>query len=623
MSMSKKNEKREIKQDQLLPEWSFLHFCNEDRANSYVGGGMEISEQFLRAAEKDNLIKPILQVQGKIRQNDGTEKEGLVNHYSPHQIYLLAELRHNILDEDGNLRAPNTIDWYKERPKEQRPRYIEWGRGHSFWADNPKKRDEDEDNLWVGAHLLSEYLHNFLGLLHSFEQPKKEHYYYSEEKRRYWSNAPILEYDFKPLKSGNKKLLKIYGLDERKLNILRMSIGQFAEMTDPLAHWYYYIKRHPEWKKDLLKGDASLAQEIYHLYDLLTEVWEITTKNKAEPIFEFLYKDFGTPLYAPKTEYLHGEDTMAMKYTIQQFKKWKRKQDNKPFVSDKVLKKIAFVEKELNDYEKRYGDRSYAGNIRWAREEDNIKLEDLDEKTKWYVDNTFAQIKDAKVKEEIPRAIEHRLGDLQQELRQIFWDISEQFRDKENAAWQKINGNNLWMELSRERKFENLDRVQQIELANKERKKIEKEAKDWKEKSKDFHQTVSWFEDLAFCKVCRKKPVRLHIEDTSRNMWQVSLSVICDDCFANINQNSLTANDEWWKQTTQAEWKCDCIKKNYKGEPTNPMLYKFAYGNMATLKTQAGVPIKFTTLYGRAILEAKCPNCGKLNKRFIDWGWLP
>ena len=185
MSMSKKNEKREIKQDQLLPEWGFLRFCNEDRANSYVGGRMEISEQFLRAAEKDNLIKPILRVQGKIRQNDGTEKDGLVNHYSPHQIYLLAELRHNILDEDGNLRAPNTMDWYKERPKEQRPRYIEWGRGHSFWADNPKKRDEDEDNLWVGAHLLSEYLHNFLELLHSFEQPKKEHYYYPEEKRRY------------------------------------------------------------------------------------------------------------------------------------------------------------------------------------------------------------------------------------------------------------------------------------------------------------------------------------------------------------------------------------------------------------------------------------------------------
>ena len=73
MSMSKKNKKREIKKDQLLSERGFIHFCNDDPANSYVGGRMEITEQLLRAAEKDELLKPILQIGEKIRQADGRQ----------------------------------------------------------------------------------------------------------------------------------------------------------------------------------------------------------------------------------------------------------------------------------------------------------------------------------------------------------------------------------------------------------------------------------------------------------------------------------------------------------------------------------------------------------------------
>lgn len=609
--MSKKNEKREIKKDQLLQEWGFLRFCNEDPANSYVGGRMEINEPFLRAAEKDNLIKPLFQENGQVRQTDGTIKDGVVNYYSPHQIYLLTELKDNVLTENGYLwGGEKAIGWMYGAGEPKKLRMVAWGKS---WVNSESLGKAFSDE-WSSVLEVSKNLHSFLELLHSLE-PIPRHYG-AEEKQRYWSNASILEYNFEPLKIGGKKLLKTYDLDEKKLIILRRNVGQIAEMTDPLAHWYYYIKRHPEWKKDLLKGDASLAQEIYRLYDLLTEVWEVVAKEKSEPIFEFLHKDFGAPFYAPKTEYLHGEDIKALKYAIEQFKKWKRKKDNKSFVNDEAAKKMADVEKELNEYEKRYGDRTYAGNVRWYHEEEKIKLEDLDEKTKWYVNNTLAQIKDAKVEHEIPRAIESRLGDLKRELRQIFWSISQQFSEKENTAWQEINSNNLWMKLAREGKFEGLDHAQQVQLANTERKKIEAVAKGWKEKSKEFGQTVSWFADLTFCKVCRAKPVRLHIENTSRNMWQVALSVICDDCFANINHNSLTADDEWWKNNNQAEWRCERCDK---------LLYKFAYGNMLSAKTLNNVPVKIEVAYGRATMKAKCPNpeCGATNERFIDWGWLP
>lgn len=623
MSMSKKYEKREIKKDQLLPERGFIRFCNEDQANTYVGGRMEINEQFLRAAERDNFIKPLLQVGGKMRQNDGTEKDGLVNHYSPHQIYLLAELRHNIIDEDRNLRAPDTVDWYKERPKEQRPRYIEWGRGHSFWANNPKRRDEDEDNLWVGAHLLSEYLHSFLELLHSFEQPK-ERYYLPVEKRRYWSNAPITEYNFKPLKSGGKKLLAVYGLDERKLNILRRSIGQFAEVIDPLAHWHYYIEQHPEWKKDLLKGDASLAQELYRLYGLLTEVWEVIAKKKSEPIFEFIHQDFPHhPFWRPKIEYVGGEDIKALQYAIQQFKKWRQKKTNKPFATDEVTKKIDEAGKKFADYEKRYGDRSYAGSYREIVPEENLKIDDLDEGIERYVISILKQIKEQdtrikdeedeeketweeKVKNEISMAIMHRLSDLQRELRELFWDVSKQFSDKRSAAWQRERdfGNRWWME-NRE-KIKDLSHDERLKLANAERKKIIKEAKDWEGREKKFHQSVSWYADIVFCKSCREKPVRQHSENPS-NMWERNRSLICDDCLKNASEQTGVKGGEW-----------HC---NYCGK----LLYKFVAHNLISDVLINTANAKIRLEYGKMSIAARCPNrsCKRENEITVSWGWMP
>ena len=629
MNMSKKNEKREVKKDQLLPEWGFIRFCNEDQANTYVGGRMDINEHFLKAAEKDELIKPLLQIKEKQKQNDGTEKEVLVKYYSPYQIYILAELRKNILDEDGNLRAPDTIDWYKERPKEQRPRYISWGGGMSFWADNPKKRDREDDELWVGAHLVSDYLYRFLELLHSLEQPK-EHYYLPIEKRRYWNNAPITEYDFTPLKNG-KKLLSTYGLDEHKLNILRKNVGQFTEVIDPLAHWHYYIERHPEWKKDLLKGDASLAQDLYRLYHLLTEAWEALMGKKSEPIFEFIHKDFPHhPFWRPKVEYVGGEDIKALQYSVQQFKKWKLKKANKPFVSNNVADKIKKIEQELSDYEKKYGDRSYAGSYREVEPEKIIKVEDLGEREKRYATSILKQIKEQelnkkcddeekesweeKVRNEISMAIMHGLGDLERELRQVFWDVSKQFNDRRSAAWQRINewGSKWWWE-NRE-KLQGLSREEQLKLSREEMKKVRQEAKDWEERGSDFHNSVARYAEIVFCKMCRKKPVRQRSENPS-SMWNKNSSLICDDCLADVRKNSLTTEDEWWKRVNQAEWKCKKCDK---------LLYKFVHGNILTALTRNNVPVKIEVEYGRAIMSAKCPQCRSENETLpVDWGWLP
>ncbi len=60
MSMSKKYEKLEIKKDQLLPERSFISFCDHDEASSHTTSRLDIDQRFLRAAEKDGFIKPFV-----------------------------------------------------------------------------------------------------------------------------------------------------------------------------------------------------------------------------------------------------------------------------------------------------------------------------------------------------------------------------------------------------------------------------------------------------------------------------------------------------------------------------------------------------------------------------------
>lgn len=624
---SAKREMREIKKDQLLSERDFIRFCNENRANSYVGGRMKISEPFLMAAIKSEFVRPLIQLKEKVRQSDSTEKDEMVRYYSPYQIYILAELERNTVGEDGLLYDKNSTG---VKVNGQEIKFVAWGR-MSFSASEKRKTANEDEHF--NPYRILEYLHNFLELLHSLEPIP--HYHRSEEKQRYWSNAPVLEYEFEPLKNGGVKLLKSYGLDEQRLIILRKNIGQFAEMTDPLANWYYYIKRHPEYKKDLLKGDASLAQEIYRLYDLLTEVWEVITKEKSEPIFEFLHKDFSTPFYAPKTEYLHGEDIKALKYSVEQFKKWKRKKGNKAFVSDETIKKLNTLEKELTEYETLYGDRNYAGSMRSIKEEDAIEFDKLDPRTKRSAEMIFNQRhkgekpSEQKIKQGVAHAIMSRLGDLQQELRQIFWEISGQFREQENAAWQRVQDwDNRWWWENRE-KLEGLSREEQLKLSSTERKKVEKVTKDWQEKSKEFHKTVSWFTDLAFCQGCRSNPIKLHKENIERDYWNGFIPRICDNCLKTKKLRTLPAG----------EYRC--------GNCGN-LLLKFIHTNIINdLIFRQTSEMRVELEYGKIRVEVQCngykqckkceekmrtdkesrcethDGCKEPHIKFMEWGWLP
>jgi len=600
--MKNENVKSKIKKEQLLSEQTFINYCGYDEANIHGGrtSRLDIDQKFIKAAEKDGFIKPLLKSKESVKQKDGDEKLEMVNYYSPFQIYLVLELSKNIIDENGYLRSPSNLEWQKEKNF----RWVNWGGGMSLTIDKKRRWERNPKFASENLPLFCDYFHRFLAFIHTFEL--KTDYIREIEERRHFSKLPSVSYNFESLKDGGLKLLKNHKLDIKTLNLLRKEVAQLATMIDPLEHWYYYIKRHTQFRKDLLKGDAALAQELYRIYDLITIIVETMTGEKSEPLSDFLYPDI-TPFLIQKVNYQSGEDVKALQFAIQQFKEWKKKKENKRFATKEIMKKLNAVEKKIKGYEQRYGDRNYAGSVRTIEAEENIKLDDLDEETKKDVKDTLKQMKEQKMKvelgQEISQAIEHRLSELRRELDGIFYDVGGKLRDRENEWWQKErNFHNIFWMANRE-KLAKLPREEQLKLSRKESDKIVRKAKEWGRRGEEFANSVSRYADLVFCKVCRKNPIQLHIENNNLNMWEVSRSVICDEC---IRTKKL-------EEMESGEWKCSCGK----------ILYKFVHNNIIALRTQNKVDIKLEIAYGKSLLEATCPECGRKNQRRIDWGWMP
>ena len=596
---NKDQNPRKIKVEQLMQKEPFLTFCNSDPASIHGSGRMRISVEFLDAAQKDNLIRPLV-----YRKKKAQKVNNFGDYYSPHQIYLLSELRYNVV-EDGRLRADN----YSPSSSVS-DRMIEWGQGMEFNMENIPVHETGPACLHPIQ--LADQLHSFLKLLHSLDASEPP--MFSRDRKRYWASSPLLEYDFEPIKLGGTPLLMEYGIDENKLAILRKKIAEFGNEIDPLGNWYYYAKRHPEWKRDLLKGDASLAQEIYRLYDLVTEAWEAATQSKAEPLMELLYEDLGGMLFSlSKKEHLQGTDTRALQHSVEKFKGWIKAKENKKFVSKDEDKRINSLEREVAGFVERYGHKNYAGNIRVV-EEGDPSLEKLDNKAKAHAEMALEQ-KDAASEDDkrqaVSLAIWLRLDELQREIRQIFHDIMGKIQAKEQEAQQKLHDlGGIWWDKNRE-KLEPLTREEQLRMNWAERDELEEEVEDWQGKVDVFKKDVLFFTDVAFCSSCEEKPVSIHVEHPFRTPNDSS-SHICDDCLDKVGQGCLAAKDEWWKETNQAEWRCKC----------GQMLYKFAYGNMLSAKTRNNVPVKMEINYGNATIQAKCPKCSKTSERLINWGWL-
>ncbi len=597
-----------IHKDELLSEDAFIRFCNrgyladEDR--------LQVTKKFIDAAKKDRLIAPLLSVKEEQTTQEGKIVKRKVDYYSPHQLFLLVGLRRNIIKK-GRLSSARQMAWAAVPT-----RTVLWGAQYSYTVNS-----ETGEPLGVPSQLdipqIAKHLHNFLRLVHSQPQTNEADKI-DYHRERYFNGAPKVRFVFDALEEGKVKLSN-FDLKEEDLVQLRYLIGQLATNIDPMEHWYYYIEKHPQWRKDKLKGDALLAQELYLTETIVVDVLSVATGKPQPSLVELLHEGSPRSMLTPSIEYAQGCDAKAMQAGINNLRGWGAKKENKEFKPEGFEERLAAIDKHLKEFVDRYGDRIYLHGVIRKLELEDIPLEDLDPISEAYVKAKMARYQNTKIgkdgkehfitsywdelnqegdltweerraldvqweqQSEIARAIEDRLTSIQRELWELAGPIREDLISKESAAWRESQ--NPYGQLR--------DKETDQRLFN--------EAKGWQPVKDAFSDVTRPF-SLAYCQVCRERPVQLHYTDGDR---QVSTAPICDNCIA--------GSDDLLK-LNPAEWRCDHC---------DSLLYKFAYQNKLHTTLLNGAVANVQLDYGRAQIKVRCTNrsCKQDNVRVIDWGW--
>ncbi len=579
--------------EQLLPEFAFVGYCNSDDANKYTSRAKTIDIQFVRAARDEGLLIPLYSAEGPVRKPDGSVNNEIVDYYSPLQFFIVTQLRKNIV-LNGRLWDPETVEWYPEKPMEERPRFISWGGGFSFSprdvGDPARKKSDD---VLFNAYLFTATFDALLRFIHA--TPLKDKYKMPMDESDMFESVATFNHDLTAVVSIPDEL-KQYRLDAKKLNFLRAHIAQAAAVIDPLELWYYYIDRHPNSKKSFLKGDARVAQKLYKIYNLITDVWQRVTDEESKPLLELVAGEIGSGYLTPRTEYLHGMDVQAMRHSINGFTVWSRIRGNGKYVTAQIREALAKAVTDLDDFEKRYGDRNYGGNYR-IREDHGVRYDQLDNVSKARFDQWRLQRHDAEEWETIEDVIDYRIHEIQRALSTAYHAVGSQLRNITAEAWDmpKHFNHTFWMQ------HPVMSQEERMKVFQKESKRLTAHARACQEKEREFWGAVSSTR-LAFCKICRKRPIQLHADTRSFD----SQPSICDTC---------VKEKKTYPDTTKgAEWLCDSC---------GHVIYKFVHGNTLSARTQTGTAVVIELKYGNLLVEATCPKCKNTFEKSIEFGWLP
>lgn len=618
------NSKKTLELKQLLNERAFINFCNKD----WVGGHkLNVDADFLMALGKDGLLVPLLRQKESVPDPYGQQKQVLVNYYSPHQIYTVAEFQGNKVGDEGLIISENEAI-YTSNAQNYRPITMGWD-GRTLMLEKGKAlQSYTGDNIFK----VIKNLNSFLRFLHSNRLVDR----YSLDakdrltKERHVNGAPELTYDFTELKNVGLPLIEPYGLTIKKLKELRNVIGACAIHIDPLEYWFYYISRHPRFKRDLFKGKAALAQDLYDVCGLISEVVEAITGLPLPPLPQDTYGEHQSFLM-PKEEHLNGYDIKALELAVKQFKDWSEVTSNKRYVSQNAKIRLEKTEKELKDYAKRYGEEyaySPTGIAIPAKFEETLTLEDLDPITRadaerhiaWHEEQLGAiknssdfrsmfievreeleqgkiTLEDAKAKDlefdkslSIGHAIIDRLDSLSREVKQIIVEETSQLDTAINRAWYDA---------------QNPTFIADVNELQRKTVELHKKATRLTEKRKEPFKIVQ-VADLVFCPKCRKNIVTTHWSSGDASLSNLP---ICDECIKNEQKNpgkkGDTANDK------RGEWRCASC---------DSLLFRFASANTVTNTTQNNITTVGELVYGKMLFEVRC-KCGYINRRAVDWGW--
>lgn len=597
--------------DQLYTQDAFLSFCNDDHFNSHGRKlGVKITSEFLTACEKDEFIVPVY-VQDKIR------------YYSPFQIFLVAELCHNIVDEEGFLRDAGMMDLAYQ--KEHETRYINWGGQSAFNIDN-RITEKDKKSKIPNQFTLMKDFNNFVTCLHTFQTARGTNNW-NYEKQRLYRHAPQIQFDFSK-ELDLKKILKEYKLDIAKLKILIKVVGNLALHIDPMEQWFNYIHKHPTLRKDELKGMASVAQELYNICDIAKELVEATEQKELPPLLEFIKSDFPYGNKDKINSYAEGEDIVALKKAHEKLITWIKKNTkylNALFAKHTDWKKVDFTkitkdfEDKLEDFHTRYGDVRYVGNLRTIQPS-IVPLEALDPDTKRYTD--FYSKNDTPDEEyptqdisiHISSAIESRLNDLQQAVSSLAHNITRILEnDVPRIEMEKASSvGDIQKKYDKKNEGSKVDEGTLASLFWREylpkEQEIFQKQLDTIEKLKSELHGIAKETRLVFCAKCREKYVVVHQMHYDE---KISNEAICDDCISNKELETIKSG----------EWKCQHV--NHKNETCGQMLYKFAHNNILSSILKNTANAKVTLNYGQMEIEISCPKCRNKSRQIVEWGWLP
>ena len=403
---------------------------------------------------------------------------------------------------------------------EERPRFISWGGGFSFSprdvGDPARKKSDD---VLFNVYLFTATFVALLRFIHT--TPLKDKYQMPIDESDIFESVATFDHDLTAIVSLLDELKQCSSMRRNSISS-RTHVAQAAAIIDPLELWYYYVDRHPSPKKSLLKGDARVAQKLYKIYNLITDVWQRVTGEESKPLLELVAGEIGSGYLTPRTEYLNGTDIQAMRQSIDAFTAWSHVRGNGKYVTTQIREALAKTVTDLDDFEKRYSDRSYGGSYR-IREDHGVQRDQLDDISKTRFDQWRLQRDDVEEWETIEDVIDYRINEIQRALSTVYHTVGTQLRNITTAAWDmpKHFNHTFWMQ------HPVLSQAERMKVFQKESKRLTAHARACQEKEREFWGAVSSTR-LAFCKICRKRPIQLHT-DSNRHGFE-SQPTICDEC---------------------------------------------------------------------------------------------
>lgn len=576
--------------DQLFPEAGFLRFCNSGYIEDHHR--LQLSTEFLDAARQDGLIVPLL-------EETGTDSPTPTRYYSPHQLFLAVALRKNIIKE-GRLTSEEQMAF---GPGSYRT--ILWGPSLGITVDAASGQPIGSPVTLDLASIVKSF-HDFLRLIHSMPQTRS-YTRKSAHRQRHFRGAPSIDFDLTEFTKSPTEKLSAFSLTVEELKALRYVIGSLATSIDPLEYWNDYLTLHPQARKDLFKGEALIAQELYLTADLVADVIAIATGAPPPPLMRFLYeKTKFKPFLMDRDEYASGRDTSALKACATAVQAWVDDKAAPDLVPDTLKAKLVAAKDHLAEFVQRHGEKSYLSGVSRTVELDDTPLAQLEDDVRQQAEAMGSDDADEDDGSDlfnslgfrVAQAIEYKLDSISHELGEAIFEIRDLIQDKRDRAWRSLQDSEMWMKPQDE----------QRELHD-EAKRWDSVADDFSDAWKDFHS--------VYCGVCRERPAPLHHEHYDS---RVSDEPICDQCFAKVASGALKMSDTDWQNVKGGEWYCDYGCVTDKGRPV--LLYRFARRNTVSTIGQTKAPLRIELEYGRMRVEAKCPKCNREQSREIDWGWV-